>query len=164
MPSTYTPIATQTLGSAAASVTFSSIPSTYTDLIVVINGAVTSGTANCNFQLNGDTSTNYSRTALSGTGSAANSSRFTGSAYGMINDYGYLDTTYRTNMLAQFMNYSNATTFKTVLARSNNSDNGTAATVTLWRSTAAISTIYLYASSSTFITGSTFTLYGIKAA
>jgi len=37
MPSTYTPIATNTLASVSTGVTFSSIPSTYTDLVLVIN-------------------------------------------------------------------------------------------------------------------------------
>ena len=64
MPNTYEPIATNTLGSAASSVTFSSIPSTYTDLIVVMNYANSTGLADVFFRFNGDTGSNYSDTIL----------------------------------------------------------------------------------------------------
>jgi hypothetical protein len=65
------------------------------------------------------------------------------------------------------MNYSNTTTYKTALNRSNQAAGGVDATVGLWRSTAAIDTIRFYANtngSQNFLTGSTFTLYGIAAA
>jgi hypothetical protein len=63
------------------------------------------------------------------------------------------------------MNYSNTTTNKTILSRINNAENSTVARVTLWRNTAAISTIFLTeGNGANFIAGSTFTLYGIKAA
>jgi hypothetical protein len=63
------------------------------------------------------------------------------------------------------MNYSNTTTYKTVLLRSNNASAITVATVGLWRSTSAINTIKIYADgAAVFSVGSTFTLYGIKAA
>jgi hypothetical protein len=60
---TYVAIAEQTLGTAAASVTFSSIPGTYTDLVLVISAQ---DTTNNSFALicNSDTGTNYSRTRL----------------------------------------------------------------------------------------------------
>ena len=71
--STYTPIARQTLGSAAASVTFSSIPQGYTDLVLVMNlGAATSDYVQ--IVLNSDTAnTLYSGTYLLGNGSSASS-------------------------------------------------------------------------------------------
>ena len=70
---TYSLIESQTLGSAAANVTFSSIPTTFTDLILVISTATTS-IADQDMQVgNGsvDTGANYSRTWLQGNGSAA---------------------------------------------------------------------------------------------
>jgi len=72
--STYTPIATTTLGSSATSYTFTSIPSTYTDLVIVaqIKGDTTTY---LNLRFNGDTGSNYSRTTLSGNGSTASSER-----------------------------------------------------------------------------------------
>jgi hypothetical protein len=63
----------------------------------------------------------------------------------------------------QIQNYSNTTTNKTALIRDNFATYGTFARVALWRSTSAITSITLTMSSSTFATGSQFTLYGIKA-
>jgi FlaG/FlaF family flagellin (archaellin) len=66
----------------------------------------------------------------------------------------------------QFMNYSNTTTYKTVLGRSNVQDFRVASIVGLWRSTSAINTISLRSDNASynFTVGSTFTLWGIKAA
>lgn len=161
---TYESIATQTLGSAAASVTFSSITGSYTDLVLVCDAGITAGLRNYLVQVNSDTSTNYSRTSLSGDGTSATSVRGSSLTNIILNDYGYLEGTSGSNAIAHFMNYSNTTTYKTVLCRSNNTANGTSSTVNLWRSTAAISTILVAASASTFVAGSTFTLYGIKNA
>jgi len=163
---TYTPIARQVLASATSSITFSSISSDYTDLVLVCNGAVTSGTANWVLQIgNGsvDTGSNYSETDLWGTGSAAQSARGSNQTNILLNSYGYLDTVFRANAISHIMNYSNTTTYKTILAKANNADNGVHAGAGLWRSTVAINTIKIATSASTFVTGSTFTLYGIKA-
>jgi hypothetical protein len=62
------------------------------------------------------------------------------------------------------MNYSNTTTYKAVLMRSDNADTATMANVGLWRSSTAIYQIDLVTSTSTFASGTTFTLYGIAAA
>lgn len=160
--STYTPIATTTLGSAAASYTFSSIPSTYTDLILITQHTCATGTNNqLIIRPNSDTSAIYSRTYLTGDGSSAASGAQTGET-GIYVSYATTNTdiTISTN---HFQNYSNTTIYKTVLSRSNNSYN-TRAQASLWRSTAAISSILLLPNSGTFATGSTFTLYGIAAA
>lgn len=159
MPSTYTPIATTTLGSAASFVTFSSIASTYTDLKVVINGAVTTGGPNIYLQYNGDTATNYSQTILYGDGSSAGTFRNTNNNKQVIGD---ANTTIGTT-IADVMNYSNTTTYKTNLAR-NSMSAYVEAWVGLWRSTSAINSILIGVTSSTFIAGSTFTLYGVKSA
>lgn len=159
MASTYTPIATQTLGSSAATVTFSSIPSTYTDLVLVANGSA-SASSDFYIAFNSDFSSNYSRTVLYGTGSAAGSQRDSNLTRMLIGAF----YTNQVNIL-QIMNYSNTNTNKTVLSRSNGPSNVVEADVGLWRSTVAINRIDLTVSgSNTFNTGSTFTLYGIKAA
>jgi hypothetical protein len=62
------------------------------------------------------------------------------------------------------MNYSNTTTFKTMLNRSNVPSTGTGATVGLWRNTAAISSLTITSESGNLQSGSTFTLYGILKA
>ena len=167
MPSTYTPIATQTLGSAAATVTFSSISGTYTDLVLVIgNLKVSTNTASLTLQLNGDTGSNYSNTQLIGNGSAASSRRGSSltSALNYIT-YGASSNTNEGVVILNFQNYSNSTTYKTTLIRANSASSSVEATVNLWRNTAAITSITMgMQGSDTYSTGSTFTLYGIKAA
>lgn len=160
---TYVALATQTLGSAAASVTFSSIPQGYTDLVVVAQVKGATATGDLVYRFNGDTGSNYSRTALYGTGSAAGSARSSSTTY--ISDYyGYPTTAANATDIIHLMNYSNTTTNKTVLARNNGPD-GTEAIVGLWRSTAAITSIefFITSSASNIATGSTFTIYGIAA-
>lgn len=165
MASTYTPIATQTLGSAAASVTFSSIPSTYTDLVFVWNGT-NNAAEYIQARFNSDTGTNYSITNVTGDGSSAISNRKTSQNQVQLNWYSYPTTNvFEGSVIAFIQNYANTTTYKTVLSRANTASRATEAIVGLWRSTAAISTILLFPSgTATFNAGSTFTLYGIKAA
>lgn len=164
MPKTYTPIATQTLTTSAASVTFSSIPGTYTDLVVVVDALNTFGN---NYWLymragNGsiDTGNNYSGTYLYGTGSAAVSARGT-SGPSII---GVIDSANFKGHIVQVMNYANTTTYKTWLSRGN-ANAYTGAWVNLWRSTAAVNTIeFSIEAGKSFAVGSTFTLYGILKA
>ena len=163
MPSTYEPIATNTLSSTASSVTFSSISGTYTDLVVVAV-AGSSSDANWRIQFNGDTSTNYSVTQLAGDGTAANSFRTTSEASFLANRYAYLSNNLHNNILINVQNYSNTTTNKTAFIRTNSAALGTDAIVGLYRSTSAITSITLFPNAGSFIVGSSFTLYGIKAA
>jgi len=165
MAKTYDPIETQTLGSAAASVTFSSIPATYTDLVLVCNTASSASNPDLLMQFNGDTGTNYSDTVLTGNGTTASSARRSTQATIRVGYSAAPDTsTAFHNAVIHIMNYANATTNKTAIARSNHASYGTDLTTGLWRSTAAITSVLLKVSSSTFAVGSTFTLYGIKAA
>ena len=157
--STYTPIATTTLGSAASSYTFSSIPSIYTDL-VLIHAGTTSGATDVYMYFNGDTGSNYSRTYVFGDGSTAGSARQT-SVSSIFWNY---QNTSQSTATASIMNYANSTTYKTVLSRENPVGVATAAIVGLWRSTAAINSITIGANSGTLSSGSTLTLYGIAAA
>ncbi len=170
---TYTPIATTTLGSAGT-VTFSSIPQIYTDLVIICNGYnATQDGGSPTIQFNSDTSTsgtNYSDTYLSGNGGSATSARHSNYPYVIIGQQIGWDTTStdRASSIVNILNYSNTTTYKTVLIRANLASgtySGSEVGVSLWRSTAAISTINLQTSDfSNFATGSTFTLYGIAAA
>ena len=159
--SAYEVISKQTLGTAVGSVTFSSIPATYTDLVLVFNGTAASAQF-MELRFNGDTATNYSQTRLTGNGTSASSDR---TSTLDVMDVGNLHTAQTTNTL-QIMNYANATTFKTVLCRSNQAGAQVSARVGLWRKTPeAITTILLRPSGgANFSIGSTFTLYGIKAA
>jgi hypothetical protein len=163
MPATYDKIATTTLGSAAASVTFSSISGSYTDLVLVTNATLASGgAANLWCRFNGDSGANYSTTYLAGNGTVASSARDTSATEGWC---GRLSSTNITSSIASFQNYANSTTYKTNISRGNDTSGLVIAYVSLWRSTAAITSIVLTNSSAVkFNSGSTFTLYGIKAA
>jgi hypothetical protein len=162
--STYTPIATTTLGSAASSYTFSSIAGTYTDLIIIAQIKGTAAASYLNVRFNGDTGTNYSRTTISANGSSVTSERRS-NATAINTDYNeVVEANFNYISILQIMNYSNTTTYKTMLNRANNAATGVGATVGLWRSTSAITSVSLVANNNTFDTGTTFTLYGITAA
>ena len=160
---TYEPIATNTLSSNQATVTFSSISGSYTDLVLIISGKNASSDQGIVTQVgNGsiDTGANYSSTYIFGDGTTAQSGRGTGATSIIA---GRMDNIASTSII-NYMNYSNTTTYKTVLGRGND---GTYVIqhVGLWRSTAAINTINVFnLSSVNFATGTTFTLYGISAA
>jgi hypothetical protein len=158
---TYVALDKVTVGTATPSITFTGISGGYTDLVVVFNGSA-SVTEDFQIQVNSDTGSNYSRTVLTGNGTNATSNRSSTQNYMRLTQNGYL-TAGNSNIVAQFMNYSNTTTNKIVLSRANNTPTGTDAIVNLWRSTSAITSIYCYLPSGNFAVGSTFSLYGIKA-
>jgi hypothetical protein len=160
MATTYEPIATTTIaGTSTSSVTYSSLGS-YTDIVLVINGYNSTDT-NFRLRLNADTGSNYSVTRLEGDGSTAYSSRLT-SQTSMI-----LSAGVHTNTgvyIAQIMNYGNASTYKTVLTRSNIAANATCAFVGLWSSTSAVTSLTVLITSGYIVAGTTITLYGIASA
>ena len=167
---TYTPIATQTLASNASSVSFTSIPTTYTDLVMVCNHGNTSAGTILYMQVgNGsvDTGGNYSVTILAGNGGSATSGR-QAENWIRINASDGNDSTNSGNVSTiNLMNYANTSTYKTFLFRDGAaaSGRGVSAEVGLWRSTAAINAITLTSySGGSILAGSTFTLYGILAA
>lgn len=162
MPKTYEPISSQTLASTQTTVTFSSIPQTYTDLILVIQAQVNGSPINTDGYVNGDQATNYSFTTVVGNGSSPSSFRGSNTAFIRYATAGYTDNSFAHNSINHFLNYSNTTTFKTILCRANNANNGTSLTANLWRSTSAITSISIVGNP--FAIGSIFKLYGIKAA
>jgi hypothetical protein len=162
--SSYTPIATNTLTADGQTVTFSSIPATYTDLVLVINATAVSTSLDISMRFNSDTASNYSRTLLSGSGSTVTSSREANYTSAQINNISQITSTAAAYTgIVHIFNYANTTTFKTALSRSNNAANGVEAVAHLWRKTPeAIHTITLTAGASRDMkTGSSFSLYGI---
>jgi hypothetical protein len=168
MPVTYQLIASNVLASAAASVTFSAIPATYTDLVVrtsIRTDRSTQPFDGINIALN-NTSTNYSQTQLRGDGSAASSSRDT--IYSTLRNVNGATSTSNTFASAELYipNYAGSTNkpFSVTGAQENNQ---TAAYIEpfafLWSNTAAISSIVFtpYVGPN-FVAGSSFYLYGIK--
>jgi hypothetical protein len=164
---TYALIETVTLGSAAASVSFnvSGTASLYTDLVLVANTIIASGSTfpECSLRFNSDTGANYSNTYLLGTGSSAISGRGSNFTYA---DCGYLSANSGNpnTRIINIMDYSNTTTNKTVISRGS-SVNGSQviAYANLWRNTAAITSITVFTQSGNYAIGSTFRLYGIQA-
>lgn len=164
MALTYDSISTTTASGSVSSVTFSSIPSTYTDLVIVSNiGIVSSDTLI--IQLNGDTGANYTRTYLSANGTAANSGKTISETWINLSN----QDTPTTNaggyiQIANFLNYANSNIYKTVIGRSGAATSGTTEAAGLWKNTNAITSITMRTVSQNFTSGSTFTLFGVKAA
>jgi hypothetical protein len=160
-------------GSAATDVTFSNINQGYTDLVLVINGYGSGADGNSILVQVGngsvDTGSNYSYTALSGNGTTAYSDRGSSLAYARLSSRGGLSnsSSYPGVIVASFLNYSNTSTYKTLLSRCNlpgTSYPAVEALVSLWRSTSAINTVKLYpVAGESWAVGTTFSLYGIKA-
>jgi hypothetical protein len=160
MPSTYTPISTYVVsGTSTTVVTFTSIPSTFTDLFVVANGIIV-GSADAAMTFNNDTGANYSWTRIFGTGTAAVSDRSAASDVPM--SIGYMND--QTTTIANIMNYSNTTTYKTTIVRANKATGYVEGLVDLWRNTSAINRIDIRTPVGYFGAGTMFTIYGIKAA
>ena len=163
MTATYEKIATTTLGSAQSTVNFTSITASYTDLIFIWSYKQdTDSTVYMRF--NGDTNANYSTTGLFGDGSTTSSQRLSNNSNGIWFRSELISSSNFNSAIYQFNNYSNTNIFKTVLSRANNAGEMVGATVGLWRSTSAISSIEVWQGGTGFSSGSTFTLYGIKAA
>ena len=167
---TYEPIATQTLASAAASITFSSIAASWTDLRLVMTGTLNTGTPAYYPALifNSDATSNYSCTYLAGSGTAASSSRITSRSWLDCTAGGGWSLTIPSMLVVDIFSYAGSTN-KTVLMQNSNDFNGSGSVesdVGLWRSTAAITSIKIQVYNATagyqFAIGTTATLYGIK--
>jgi hypothetical protein len=153
---TYVALDKATVTTATSTVTFTAIPSGYTDLVLVIGGAASSAQGMFLY-FNNDTAANYSRTYVYGTGSSAISDR--------VGDHKVLEIgTAISTVTASVMNYSNTTTFKTTITRGGSASNLTIAEVGLWRNTAAINRIDVVTGTGTINVGTTISLYGIKTA
>ena len=166
MAATYEKIATTTLGSAQATVEFTSITQSYTDLVIVTNSGNSSGADHAFFMQVGngsyDTGSNYSSTYMFGNGSSVVSGRESNQTRALNMRTG---GTLIGNGFVHCMNYSNTTTYKTFLSKADNADTyGVNNEVGLWRNTAAITSIVIANRNYNFSSGSTFTLYGIKSA
>jgi hypothetical protein len=160
---TYVALDKITVGTATPSITFTGISQAYTDLILVINGQCSSGgSQNTWLNFNSDTATNYSSTTLYGDGTSAVSTRNSNQTKG---GFCALASGVNSTVIYQIQNYSNATTYKTVLGRGNVSNDIVDTRVSLWRKTPeAITSIVVGISGGVnYNVGSTFSLYGIKA-
>ena len=155
---TYVPIQTYTADGSTTTYTFTSIPQTYNDLVVVTNGVYTNNDIDMKF--NSDSGSNYSRTYIYATGSSYGGAAITNATAGYA---GTLGTGYTTNIV-NILNYSGTSKQKSWLTRASAASTAVIHAIGLWRSTSAITSISLTINTLTWPAGSTMTLYGIKAA
>lgn len=167
------PLQVVTVGAAgASSVTFSSIPSTYTHLQIrgLAKSASTGSLDNLELQFNADTGSNYKSHFLYGTGSTAAAgvsgstttilaARITGggSSYGSMFGGFVLD----------ILDYANTNKYKTTRSLSGHDENGSGEVFFesgLWLNTNAITSIKLYVNSFNVAQYSQFALYAVKGA
>jgi len=166
MPATYEPIMTTTLSTSTVSFSLSSIPSTYTDLRLVMSHLAAGDYGWPSFRFNSDSGSNYSYTYLRGVGTAAQSGRTSNSTNIVIGGYQDANTTIPALTIMDIFSYAGSTN-KTVLFDYSSDSNGAGTTyrqVGLWRSTSAINSITISRENWNFISGTTATLYGIKNA
>jgi hypothetical protein len=155
---TYDLIATTTLATAASSVVFGSLPQTYRDLIVIIDGGITSGAEAMAMRFNGDSGSNYHYVLANGNGST------TGAFVVSPTIFARLGSIYTgsNNFVASVMDYSATDKHKTVLARGNSPANAVFMTSSRWANTAAITSVTILPDvANTFTSGSTFQIYGV---
>lgn len=176
MANTYTLIAKEILASAQATITFSNIPSIYTDLILKCSArndetGVTIQQMNIAFDTNVNSA--HSRTQIDATGAAAGSSRGSNLTQIQIVDItpGPLATSNTFSNVELYIPSYTASRSKPLLADSAGENNSTTAgagyriiTSGLWRNNNSISTILLSSGGGNFTADSSFYLYGIKNA
>jgi hypothetical protein len=158
---TYTPLATVTLGTAAASVTFSSIPATYRDLILVVEGT-TVGTGGARLRLNNNSGSNYRYVLMYALASGGPVSAAAGGQTLMFPTTSETTAGERFFYAAQILDYATTNKHKTVLFR-DHEKNATVigSSAQIWTSTDAVTELNLFLNTSTYATGSTFNLYGV---
>lgn len=160
---TYESIASTTLTSNAASVTFSSIPATFTDLIITANFGMQSSNGELWIRFNSDTSSNYSWVEGFANSGGSSVERAPNQSYARW-IYGNLSGNRHNTGIAHVQNYANTGCFKYMVQRFDSLGRGLGFRISSWRSTSAISTILVYGSNQDIATGSIISLYGIKAA
>lgn len=158
---TYSLIAETSLSTTSSSVTMTSIPSTFTDLVIVVNAAQPSSTGELTIRFNSDSSANYSYTRAIG-GAGGNESLRTSNA--TVIGSGNLSDVFGIYHIS-VNDYSNSTTFKTTIHRDSLSNTVNEMVTGLYRSTSPITAVTFAQQNSgnnLFAAGSTFRLYGIQ--
>ena len=160
MAITFDCIASNTLSANASDVTFSSIPSTYTDLRMIVQGNCTATiTNNLSFQINGLTTTTYSQVSMAATNVTVTGSRSTAQTqFFGSSDFGGTPNT--TTFTIDFLNYADTSRQRTCLWSMAGSGQVQRA-AGLNSTTNALSSIRFFAQGATLAAGSTFAIYGI---
>ena len=163
----YDSIATTTLATATSSITFSSIPATYTHL--QIRGFARHNTTSDNtvIQLNGDTGSNYSLHYLVGTGGGSFTAGAEASAARTYIDILTTSATSFSGSVTDILDYANTSKYKTMKTLAGIELNGSGSiwfATGLWMNTAAVTSIVVKPGTGNFSANTQFALYGIKGA
>ena len=165
MANTYVKIATVTVGGGgAANMEFTSIPATYTDLVLLTSTRATTNNAGMTLEFNGSAT---SRTIRSLYGDGTNPASYSGTVAlgGLVNYTSYTSNTFSNNML-YIPNYAGSTNKSSSMdgvLENNATATYTFLSANLWSNTSAITSIKLAVETSgDFVQYSTATLYGIK--
>lgn len=155
------------VGSGGSStITFSSIPSTYTHLQVRIMSLNSTAATDYKFNFNSDTGANYSKHSLYGNGTSAFSANDAPSSY--ISGGLTGSSTNPGVNITDILEYKNTNIYKTVRSLQGYDTNGSGGylffTGGSWRNTNAITSITITPYSGTINQYSSFALYGIKGA
>ena len=167
MPSTYEKIQTTTISSATSAISFTSISSAYTDIILA--WAFKSNSSNnpsLRLTFNGN-STGYSGRQMGGSGAAPVSTNNTSASFITLSRLAGapIPSGETAFMLLHVMDYTNSSKYKSIFCQFNSASTGSELDVGVWANNAAINRIDIDTSTSTdFAVGSVITLYGIKAA
>ena len=168
----YESIQTVTVGTATSTITFSSIPATYTHLQIrgMLNGTAAGTYNNVRMGFNADSGTNYSTHIIYGDGtttgalSEANGTRI----YGQILITQASTSSYVGIGVIDILDYANTNKYKTTKSLNGLEMNGSGSVIEFgsgnWRNTNAITSIEFVTASGNFNVGSTLSLYGIKVA
>jgi hypothetical protein len=168
----YESIATVTGTGSNTTITFSSIPSTYSSLqfrIIARDTATGGGDINLKYQINSDSGANYVDHSLRADGTTASAGGYAGYTFGLVRNFitdsvGGQTTTYGVGIM-DFIDYASTTKYKTVRTFAGKDKNGSGYLIlgsNLWMSTSAISSITFTADGTAFATGTQIALYGIK--
>jgi hypothetical protein len=167
--STYDPIAKYVTTATTSSYTFTSIPQTYTDLILILNGLTDTNDRTFYMRVgNGsvDSGSNYTYTNM-----LVYSGGVVGQSSGATADNRMFISSSSTNtnngqVVAELAEYKNTSIYKTAVSREATMGTTTTAglIVPTWKSTAAIDTLQVLVSGGNFASGFTMSLYGRKAA
>ena len=166
LPLSFESIATTTVGSGgSSSVSFTSIPSTYTHLQIRALGRTTGNSRRLKVQFNSDTTaTNYRQHGLYGDGSAAYAETANNN-----NILYFPESAYQANVfgvgIVDILDYTNTNKYTTLRILHGHDDNGSGyifLSSCLWMNTNAITSITIVPDNANIAQYSHFALYGVK--
>lgn len=161
MTAKYTVLGNTTLATASSSVTFSSIPGGYKDLVLIVSTKADVGGQQPYLRLNGDSGSNYGQVFMEGNGSSASSNTYAVTSLYLSYSLGISNDTEFNTMLINIMDYSATDKHKTVLTRAGIYEYGVNSMAGRWASTSAVTSL-TFTGNGTSAAGSTFRLLGVN--